>query len=274
MTVHFGIVCSKFDHQRYTIVTFKKLIPITAALVTAGVLSTQALAATPDTAANTANIAAANAATGSDHPSPAALKSAINAYEWAITHGKVQNPNLLTVVDFTLPSYEKRMWIINVKKDLVLLNTYVAQGKNSGPIYATHFSNQPGSLTSSPGLFTTGTEYDGEHGHSLRLNGLEAGINNNALSRDIVIHPASYVTSEFIKANGYAGRSWGCFAVSPRYAGKIISTLKDGSVLFAYASTEKGDSLVNHSLSSAGQAMYDNIMNIHENALQRFFHSL
>src|SRR3990167_5622551 len=84
-------------------------------------------------------------------------------------------------------------------------------------------------------IFPTQNIYDGEHGESLRVNGLEKGINNNALTRAIVIHPASYVTHSFIKQNGYAGRSWGCFAVNPIHADTFIQLIKGGSVLFAYA---------------------------------------
>lgn len=211
-----------------------------------------------------------------DHPSPQALKFAINAYQWALDHHDVSNPNILTVVDFTKPSDEKRLWVINLKNDEVLMHTYVAQGRNTGKLYARHFSNIPGSLESSPGIFTTeDTAYDGEHGRSLRVNGLEAGINSNALARAIVIHQASYVTSQFIQANGYAGRSWGCFAVSPRLAERLISLVKGGTVLFADAPQEKEDSRVNHALSAEGRVLYANIMHgSYENGLERFFHSL
>lgn len=229
--------------------------------ICAGVLASTAFAPTATTAP-----------TDDKYPSPDALKFAINGYQWALKHNEVTNPNVLTVVDFNLPSYEKRLWIINLKNDSVIMHTYVAQGKNTGAIYAKRFSNRPESLESSPGIFTTGNEYIGEHGHSLRINGLEAGINNNAYEREIVIHPASYVTSAFIQANGYAGRSWGCFAVSPRLADKIIAKLKDGTVLFAYASTEKSDSRVNHSLSANGRVLYDSIMHGgSENPIARFF---
>ncbi|EKD91945.1 MAG: hypothetical protein ACD_29C00282G0001, partial [uncultured bacterium] len=132
-------------------------------------------------------------------------------------------------------------------------------------VYATHFSNQPGSLESSPGIFTTtANQYNGEHGESLRVNGLEKGINNNVYDRAVVIHPASYVTPSFIKQNGYAGRSWGCFAVNPAHADKFISAVKGGSVLFAYATPEKYDPRVDHRLSSKGEKLYREIM--HENS--------
>ncbi len=193
--------------------------------------------------------------------SPRALKYAINGYRWALKHHKVKNPAVLTVVNFNEPSYKKRLFVINLKDDRVVMKMHVAQGKNSGAVYATHFSNQPGSLASSPGIFTTTqNKYYGEHGESLRVRGLEKGINNNVYSRAVVIHPASYVTPSFIKQNGYAGRSWGCFAVNPAHADTFIHKIKGGSVLFAYATPEKHDPRVDHRLSSKGRQLYDAIM--------------
>lgn len=188
-----------------------------------------------------------------------ALKYAINGYRWAIKHHEVSNPTVLTVVNFNEPSYKKRMWVINLKNDHILMHMHVAQGKNTGAVYAKHFSNQPGSLESSPGIFTTAAVYDGEHGESLRVRGLENGINNNVYSRAVVIHPAWYVTPSFIKQNGYAGRSWGCFAVDPARADQFIHTIKGGSVLFAYAAPEKNDPRVDHRLSAKGEQLYDAI---------------
>ncbi|OGT51290.1 MAG: hypothetical protein A3E84_04255 [Gammaproteobacteria bacterium RIFCSPHIGHO2_12_FULL_42_13] len=195
-----------------------------------------------------------------DLPSPQAVKYALNAYRWAIDHGEAVNRSILTIVDFTLPSDKKRLWVINLKNNRVLLHTYVAQGKGSGTLFATRFSNSAGSHASSPGIFTTGEVYEGEHGQSLRVNGLEPGINDNALNREIVIHPAEYVTEAFIKAKGYAGRSWGCFAVDPDLAGRLISMLKGGTVLFANAPSEKYDPHVNHSLSYEDAMHYRGIM--------------
>lgn len=190
-----------------------------------------------------------------------ALKYAINGYRWAVKHSAVHNPAVLTVVDFNRPSYEKRLWVIDLRSDRILLHTYVAQGKNSGAVYATHFSNQPGSLASSPGIFTTSSnKYSGEHGESLRVRGLEMGINNNVYDRAVVIHGAPYVTPAFIKQNGYAGRSWGCFAVNPAHVDHFINLVRGGSVLFAYAKTEEHDSRVAHRLSSNGRQLYDAIL--------------
>lgn len=208
--------------------------------------------------------------------SPTVLKYAVNGYEWALVHDRVSNPNILTIINFNEPSYQKRLWVINLKDDRVLMHMHVAQGKNTGAIYAKHFSNQPGSRESSPGVFTTQDIYDGKHGESLRVNGLEAGINNNAFSRAIVIHPAWYMTPSFIRQNGYAGRSWGCFAVNPAHADKFISVIKGGSVIFAYASPEIHDPRVDHALSYNGRRIFDSITDVthHENPIVRFFASL
>lgn len=201
---------------------------------------------------------------GTKTPAPGltkqALKYAINGYRWAVKHHEVINRNILTVVNFNEPSYKKRLFVINLKNDHVVMKMHVAQGKNTGAVYAKHFSNQPGSLESSPGIFTTANVYDGEHGESLRVDGLENGINNNAYERAVVIHPAWYVTPSFIKQNGYAGRSWGCFAVNPARANKFIHTVKNGSVIFAYATPEKYDPRVDHRLSSKGEKLYRKIM--------------
>lgn len=206
----------------------------------------------------------ANTKTPAPGLSAKALKYAINGYRWAIKHHEVGNPDILTVVNFNEPSYKKRLFVIDLKNDHILMKMHVAQGKNTGSVYAKRFSNQPGSLESSPGIFATKNIYDGEHGESLRINGLESGINSNAYSRAVVIHPAWYMTPSFIKQNGYAGRSWGCFALNPARADQFISTVKGGSVIFAYAASEKYDPRVDHHLSSKGEKLYRQIM--HENS--------
>lgn len=211
-----------------------------------------------------------------DGLSPTVLKAAVNAYRWAVREHAVKNPWVLTIVDFEKPSYAKRLWVIDLKQNRILMHVHVAQGHDGG-IAPTRFSNQPGSHESSPGIFTTvGDRYAGEHGISLRINGLEKGINNNALSRAVVIHAASYVTPDFIHAMGRAGRSWGCFAVNPVRVKKLIRLIHGGSVLFAYAKPiADHDPIVNHRLSSAGERLYDRISHATpENFLERFFDSL
>ncbi len=171
---------------------------------------------------------------------PKALQMGMKAYKWAQEHGKVNKP-YLTIVDFSLPSKDRRLWIVDVKNDKVLANEYVANAKNSGVFKAVRFSNSPGSRESSLGVYETASTYIGKHGNSLRVIGLEKGINNNAYARAIVVHPAPYVSTAFAKANGREGNSWGCFALSPRVAPKVISLIKNGSVIFAYAPQENSD---------------------------------
>lgn len=168
------------------------------------------------------------------------IELALKGYDYAKAHSAVTK-KLLTIVDFSKPSYQKRLWVIDLKKADVLLHTYVANGKNSGLVYATRFSNRPHSYQSSLGVYLTQHTYFGHHGYSLRLNGLEDGINDNALSRDIVMHSAWYVTKNFINRLHRAGRSWGCFALSPTVSRELIHTIEGGSVLFAYASQENQD---------------------------------
>ncbi|MCX7120782.1 MAG: murein L,D-transpeptidase catalytic domain family protein [Gammaproteobacteria bacterium] len=198
--------------------------------------------------------------TSRDGLSPRLLTYAVNGYRWAIKSGAVKNTAVLTIVDFNRPSNEKRLWVIDLKNDRVLMRIHVAQGKNTGKLVAKHFSNQPGSYESSPGVYTTASVFDGEHGESLHVKGLEKGVNSNAASRAIEIHPAWYVTPAFIEDHGYAGRSWGCFAVNPVDADKFIGYVKGGSVLFAYGYPEKQDPHVDHPLTKHGEQMYTAIM--------------
>ena len=152
--------------------------------------------------------------------------------------GKISNEDVLTVCDFSQPSDKKRMYIIDVKNYRVLLNTYVAHGKNSGVEYAERFSNRPESLQSSLGFYVTKQTYFGKHGLSLRLSGLEKGINDKAEARAVVVHGASYIGSQRLSAP-YMGRSFGCPAVPQQLASKVINLIKDGSALFIYHPSQK-----------------------------------
>jgi hypothetical protein len=167
---------------------------------------------------------------------PVALKFALNAYQWAVSHGYVKNKQYLTLVDFTKASNKERLVVIDLKSQKVVLKTYCSHGKGSGFNKTTHFSNSPGSHASMYGSFIVTNPYVGAHGKSLRVKGLERGINNNALSRAVVIHGAQYATSSFVKRAGRAGRSYGCFAVDPNEMNQLISKLKNSSFLYAYAS--------------------------------------
>lgn len=140
----------------------------------------------------------------------------------------------LAVIDYSLPSTLPRLWVFDLDSRELVFEELVAHGRNSGETYARAFSNRPDSLTSSLGLFRTQDAYLGDNGYSLRLSGLEPGVNDHAESRAIVMHGAAYVDRAFIKATGRLGRSHGCPAVRPAIAQSMIDTLKGGQYLFAY----------------------------------------
>ena len=162
----------------------------------------------------------------------------INAFEAAyVGYKKLNNNknNLLTIIDFNLPSTEKRMYVLDLSKKEVLYVTHVAHGRNSGGNYATSFSNKNGSYQSSLGFYRTAETYNGGNGYSLRLDGLEKGINDLARPRAVVIHGADYCNENFIKSTGRLGRSFGCPALPQELNKPIINTIKDGSLIFIYA---------------------------------------
>jgi len=142
--------------------------------------------------------------------------------------------NILTLVDFSLSSNTKRLWIIDMSTNTVLYNSLVAHGRNTGEEFANAFSNAGSSFKSSLGFYATGEVYQGKHGLSLRLDGLERGINDNARSRAVVIHGADYVSESFIKSQGRLGRSQGCPALPVGITKEIINVIKDKSCLFIY----------------------------------------
>lgn len=148
--------------------------------------------------------------------------------------GRILNDSILTIVDFSQPSSNKRLYVLDLKNEKILFNTFVAHGKNSGREWAHFFSNTPRSYKSSPGFYITGNTYSGKKGYSLRLAGLEKGINDKAFARAIVMHGASYVNQSFLNARGYIGRSEGCPAVPENDAEQIINQIKEGSCLFIY----------------------------------------
>jgi len=162
------------------------------------------------------------------------LDAALAAYNEAAQDGTLARPDLLTVIDYTRPSTERRLWVLDLARGRVLFHELVAHGKNSGENLARFFSNAHGSLKTSLGLFVTETPYVGRNGYSLRLRGLDRGVNDNALDRAIVMHGASYVSAAIAAKLGRLGRSWGCPAVSAEVAHDIIDTIKGGSAIFAY----------------------------------------
>jgi hypothetical protein len=143
-----------------------------------------------------------------------------------------EDKQLLTVVDFDLPSTEKRLWVLDLAKNEILFHTLVAHGHNSGENEATNFSNTNESNMSSLGFYATGSEYEGKHGRSLRLEGLDEGFNTNAATRSVVMHGADYVSEDFIKQNGRLGRSLGCPALPMDLKDEIIGTVNGGTCLF------------------------------------------
>ncbi len=161
------------------------------------------------------------------------LKLAVHAYNHAVNQHKVKN-HYLTVIDYHLPSNKKRLWIFDLNHDKLAYNTFVAHGKNSGALYAKHFSNTNRSKASSLGTYITKDTYYGGKGLSLNLQGMEHGFNDHAYDRRVVIHGAWYVEPKFIKQSGQAGRSWGCPAIGKSLAKPVINTIKGGSVVFAY----------------------------------------
>jgi hypothetical protein len=161
------------------------------------------------------------------------LKVSLQAYQKAKEKGLVHD-QIITIVDYSKPSSERRLWVVDLSKNKVLFYTYVAHGKNSGSAETTSFSNSPSSLKSSMGVFLTDETYSGHNGYSLRVKGLEKNINNNAYDRNIVFHGAAYVSSDIAKARGMLGRSWGCFAVSHDMIAPIINAIKHKTLVVAY----------------------------------------
>jgi hypothetical protein len=145
--------------------------------------------------------------------------------------------NLLAIVDFSQPSNAKRLYVIDLNTYQLVYNTYVAHGMKTGKLNAVSFSNKQSSNKSSLGFYVTGSTYQGTNGYSLRLQGVEKGINDGAMRRGIVIHGADYVCEGLIESQGYIGRSWGCPAVAPEVSQPLIDLLKEGSCLFIYHPT-------------------------------------
>ncbi|HEY4230584.1 MAG TPA: murein L,D-transpeptidase catalytic domain family protein [Thermoanaerobaculia bacterium] len=164
----------------------------------------------------------------------AALAASLQAWRRAVAAGAAVRSDVLTVIDYTRPSNEPRLFVIDVPKSRVRFTELVAHGRDSGGNATEHFSNAEGSHMSSLGVFRAADAYRGEHGLSLHLDGLEPGFNDRARDRAIVIHGAHYVSAEAVAALGRLGRSWGCPAVRPSFAKRLIDTIKDGSLIVAY----------------------------------------
>ncbi|MCX6270544.1 MAG: murein L,D-transpeptidase catalytic domain family protein [Bacteroidetes bacterium] len=151
------------------------------------------------------------------------------------TDCKLRNSDILTIVDFSQSSKNKRLYVIDIKHKTLLFNTYVAHGRNTGDEYARHFSNVSGSFQSSLGFYVTKEQIFGYNvGLSLILDGMEKGFNDNALKREIIIHGADYATENFIRKTGRLGRSYGCPSLPPELVKPVVETIKEGTCLFIY----------------------------------------
>ena len=163
-----------------------------------------------------------------------AFEYAWRGYHNLMKKGMLNKTNVLSICDFTQSSRKKRLYVIDVQRKKLLINTYVAHGMNSGVEYATSFSNQPESFKTSLGFYLTKKAYVGRNGLSLKIAGLEKGYNDLAMKRNIVIHGADYVGQDYLNTNGEMGRSLGCTAVPNQMNNKINKTIKNGSCWFIY----------------------------------------
>lgn len=164
---------------------------------------------------------------------PEVLFAGLRAYDHLRSQG-VDDRGLLTIVDFNRPSNKRRLWVFDIRNGDTKYFTYVAQGENTGLNAAKHFSNQFDSHESSIGVYLTGQIYYGVAGQSMRVHGLDAGFNSNAYRRDIVVHPAWYVSHHFAKKYNRVGNTYGCFGLNQKLAPQIISKIQGGTVMVAY----------------------------------------
>lgn len=170
---------------------------------------------------------------------PRVLALALEAAQCAAATGAIEAAHRLAVIDYSLPSTEPRLWVfdlggVHLEQARLLYVEYVAHGKGSGENFANAFSNRESSHQSSLGLFATAETYTGGNGYSLRMDGLEPGINDQARTRAIVMHGAPYVDPAMARQQGRLGRSYGCPALRPAIASAVIDTLKQGQLVFAY----------------------------------------
>ena len=160
---------------------------------------------------------------------------ALKGYRKLESIGKLQNTDILTIVDFSQSSKQKRLYVIDLLHKILLFNTYVAHGRNTGEEFAKYFSNKAGSCKSSLGFYVTGNHASGATvGFSLIIDGVEKGFNDNALKREIIIHGAEYATENFIRRTGRLGRSFGCPSLPPDLIKPVIKAIEKGTCLFIY----------------------------------------
>src|SRR6266498_391803 len=161
--------------------------------------------------------------------------SALQGLQKLDSRGVIRKDDIITIVDFSQPSNKKRLYVVDLQNKQILFNTLVAHGRNTGTLWAKSFSNEASSLKSSPGFYVTEDTYFGHNGYSLRLDGQEKNINDNAINRAVVMHGAPYVDQSAINSLGFLGRSWGCPAVPVSSHRTIINTIKNGTCLFVYS---------------------------------------
>lgn len=163
---------------------------------------------------------------------------AYKGYNALLAEGIISNSRYLTIINYSISANKKRLWVLDMLKNKVAITDLVSHGRNSGEEYARQFSNAPESFKSSLGFFVTGMPYLGKNDYSLRLHGVEEGINDNAYDRGIVIHGANYVSTKYIRAHKRLGRSQGCPAVPVRLNPWLINTIQGGSCVFVYFPSE------------------------------------
>ena len=168
-----------------------------------------------------------------------AFEYAWKGYQQLLSKGMLSKKAVLSICDFSQSSRKKRLYIINVEEEKLLVNTYVAHGRNSGGEFARSFSNSAESHKSSLGFYITGNTYFGDHGLALKIKGVEKGFNDKANARNIVVHGSEYVGPDFLRNNKFNGRSFGCPAVPDKEVKEVITTIQDGSCLFIYHPTKK-----------------------------------
>lgn len=218
-------------NRRLPIVRLLSIVAV-AVLGSGGLAAAESVANAAGSSANFAREHFEGASLGSiDHD---VLGLALNAATCAVRSGAVSSPRTLTVIDYSRPSSEERLWVIDLTTRELLYEELVAHGQGSGGFTATMFSNEPDTHRTSLGLFVTDDTYVGRNGYSLRLDGLDKGINDRARERAIVMHGAPYVSDAFIRANGRLGRSWGCPAIRNDIAKEMIDRVKGGGLVFAY----------------------------------------
>lgn len=164
-----------------------------------------------------------------------AFFNAYKGYQYLLSQDRITNPDLLTICDYSQPSSQKRLYIIDLKNNVIACHTYVAHGHNSGADMATSFSNLNSSNKSSLGFLITAETYEGHNGYSMRFDGMERGINDNVRARDVVMHGSAYVCDERAKDGIMMGRSWGCPAIANTESKQIIDEIKGGTCFYIYS---------------------------------------